>query len=177
MRLIIVRHGKTIENEEGIMQGQKIGGTLSELGLKQTKEVALKLKDKKIDKIYSSDLTRCVGTAKEIAKFHERTPLVLAKELKERDFGEFTGKRKKDFGYSADILIGDILETKEGENIEEVIERVKNFFEKIKEKHKNETILIVGHNAINKIIISLISNKSLNEIKSQENTEINIFEI
>jgi len=177
MKLIIVRHGKTIENEQGIMQGQGIGGTLSELGIKQSKEIAEKLKPKKINKIYSSDLSRCMDTTKEIIRFHQEVPVEFIKDLRERDFGEFTGRRKKDFGFDAKTLIGDILETKEGEQIESVIERVGNFFNELKQKHTKDNILIVGHNAINKIIISLILNKPLSEIKSQDNVEVNIFEV
>lgn len=176
MKLIIVRHGKTIENEKGIMQGQGIGGTLSQLGIKQAKELAEKLKNETINKIYSSDLKRCMDTTNEIIKFHKNIPIVLVKDLRERDFGEFTGIKKEDLGIDKNKLVGDILNIKQGEQIKEVIERVAKFLEGLKEKHIEKNILIVGHNTINKIIISLITNKSLKQIKPQDNTEINIFE-
>ena len=48
MKLILTRHGETIENKKGILQGQKIG-TLSKKGIKQAKKLALRLKGKKID--------------------------------------------------------------------------------------------------------------------------------
>jgi len=56
-RLIFVRHGETEENKAKIVQGQK-HGKLSEEGLEQAKKVAERLKDEKIDFIYSSDLDR-----------------------------------------------------------------------------------------------------------------------
>ena len=57
MRLIIVRHGETNENVQKIVQGQKLG-SLSERGWKQTKLLAERLKDEKVDIIISSDLER-----------------------------------------------------------------------------------------------------------------------
>ena len=65
MRLILTRHGKTVENMNDIMQGW-LPGELSEEGKEQAKHVAERLKDRKIDVAYSSDLKRCVDTAKEI---------------------------------------------------------------------------------------------------------------
>jgi len=61
MKLIIVRHGETEENKKGIVMGH-LPGKLSQEGINQIKKVALRLKDEKIDFIYSSDLTRASDT-------------------------------------------------------------------------------------------------------------------
>ena len=66
MKLIITRHGETEENKAGIIQGH-LPGHLSEAGIEQAKKVAFRLKDEKINFIYSSDLDRAADTAKEIA--------------------------------------------------------------------------------------------------------------
>lgn len=177
MKLILIRHGKTIENEQGILQGGRMQGHLSKLGLEQSKKLALKLKNEKIDYIYSSDLNRTIDTAKEIAEYHKEAPLKSIKDLRERDFGEFTGVKKSDLGYPQDKIIGDILKISKGEKIEEVRTRVKKIFKKIQQDHKEDTILIVGHNSVNKIIISLILNKPLSEISPQNNLKLNTFNI
>ena len=96
MKLIITRHGETEENKADIMQGH-LPGRLSLVGRKQAKKVALRLKNEKIDFIFSSDLTRASDTAKEIAKFHPKTPITFVKELRERNLGEFQGKKKNEF--------------------------------------------------------------------------------
>ncbi|GBE19836.1 glucosyl-3-phosphoglycerate phosphatase [archaeon BMS3Abin17] len=70
MKLILVRHGETEENKRREIMGQK-QGTLSSLGIEQAKKVAQRLKDEKIDYIFSSDLARASDTAKEIHKFHQ----------------------------------------------------------------------------------------------------------
>lgn len=64
MRLIIVHYGESIENKNGICQGQ-MPGKLSNDGIEQAK----RLKDEKLDVIFSTDLARALDTAKEIAKF------------------------------------------------------------------------------------------------------------
>ncbi len=66
MKLILVRHGETEENKNLILIGGECQGTLSEKGKQQAKEMALKLKDVRIDVICSSDLARVVDTASEI---------------------------------------------------------------------------------------------------------------
>ena len=62
MKLIIVRHGETIENQAKILQGH-LPGTLSNKGIEQAKTIALNLKQEKIAAIYSSDLARAADTA------------------------------------------------------------------------------------------------------------------
>jgi len=43
MKLILTRHGETIENQKGIMQGH-LPGHLSKQGVEQAKKLALRLK-------------------------------------------------------------------------------------------------------------------------------------
>ena len=180
MKLIITRHGETIENTEGIIQGH-LHGTLSKLGKEQARKVAERLKKEKIDYIYSSDLARVADTAKEIAKFHPDIPIKFVKELRERYLGKFQGKRKCDFGLDKEEFIQKIISKNDNvETKEEIYQRAKNFLDRIIHKHKNDTILFVGHGGINKVIISVITNKSAEEvfdIENLHNTSISIYEI
>ncbi len=176
MKLIITRHGETIENKQGIMQGH-LPGKLSELGIEQAKKLAERLKEEKIDVIYSSDLTRAADTAKEIAKFHSDVPLIFTKELRERNLGELQGRNKSEFGWKEGSmeLVGE-----KGETLEESVERAKKFLHQILHKHKKDTVLVIGHNGINKAIISQIIGKTMMEMKKMgilKNTCVNIFEI
>jgi len=82
MRIILTRHGQTEENLQGILQGH-LQGKLSQLGKEQARKLALRLKDEKIDYIYSSDLARAADTAKEIAKYHPDTPIKFVKDMRE----------------------------------------------------------------------------------------------
>lgn len=178
MKLIITRHGETEENKAGIIQGH-LPGHLSETGIEQAKKVALRLKDEKIDFIYSSDLARASDTAKEIAKFHPNIPIEFVKDLREKFLGEWQGKNKEELGFTTNTSVAEIF-PKNGETSEELFNRASNFLHKILLKHHNKTVLFVGHNGINKAMIAVITGKSPKEIKTiekQHNTSICIFEI
>jgi len=178
MKLIITRHGETEENAAGIIQGH-LHGKLSNIGISQAKKVALRLKDEKIDFIYSSDLARTSDTAKEIAKFHSTVPIEFVKELREKYLGEWQGKSKTELGFPKTLSIAGIS-PKDGETFEELFNRAKKFLYNILTKHSKDTVLFAGHNSINKALIAVITNKTPDAIKSIENlhnTSICIFEI
>ncbi|PJA48039.1 MAG: hypothetical protein CO170_03960 [candidate division SR1 bacterium CG_4_9_14_3_um_filter_40_9] len=170
MRLIITRHGETEENKEGIIQGH-LPGKLSAEGIDQAEKVALRLKDEKIDFIFSSDLARAADTAQEIAKFHPNTPIKLVEDLRERYLGEFQGKRRSEVNET---------ESKDEEPMKALYDRAEKSLYKILSKHHQDTILFVGHNGINKAMIAVITGKKHEDIKDierQHNTSVNIFEI
>ena len=179
MKLIITRHGETIENKKGILQGQ-IQGTLSKLGKEQAKKLANRLKKEKIDYIYSSDLARASDTAKEIVKFHPNTPIKFIKELRERNLGKYEGKKKSDFGLSQTDFLATALKSKTCESINKLYRRAKEFLDRTIRKHPKDTVLFVVHNGIDKAIICAILNKKAKDIElieNLDNTSLNIYEI
>lgn len=176
MKLILVRHGETIENQLGILQGHS-PGTLSENGINQVKKVALRLKNEKIDYIYSSDLTRTAETAREIANYHPNSPIYFVKEFREMDMGDFTGRKRDEVDWTnldwKNLPPG--LETRES-----MWMRVKKLLSDVYKKHPNSTVLFVGHNITNKALISVILNKPPDYMATLENhfnTAVSIFEI
>ena len=88
--LYLVRHGETVDNARQIMQGQT-QGELNETGLKQAKEVAEKFRMEHLDAIVASDLNRSIQTAEIIARPHG-LELTITPLLRERDWGDFTGR-------------------------------------------------------------------------------------
>ncbi|MBT3985809.1 histidine phosphatase family protein [archaeon] len=179
MKLIITRHGETEENVNGIIQGQ-LPGKLSEKGIEQAKKLALRLKDEKIDHIYSSDLTRAADTAKLIADYHKNTPFTLTKELRERSLGEFEGESEEEFGSGAKDRDGIYPQPKEGETLDELYQRGKDFLKYLKKTYTNETILLVGHGGIDLAIIGFIENKGPKYVElgpSLANTSVTIIEV
>ena len=170
MKLIIARHGETEENKEGILQGH-LPGKLTELGIEQSRKLALRLKDEKIDAIYSSDLARASDTAKEIAKYHQDAELFFVQELREKDQGSITGKRINEIDWS---------KPRDTEKKEQMSIRAKTILGKVYKKYKGKTILFVSHGGLIKVLTSLIMNKPLEFIKGFDrsiNTGISIFEI
>jgi len=170
MKLILTRHGQTIENKEGKLQGHT-PGTLTEEGIEQAQKLALRLKNEKIDEIYSSDLARSADTAKIIARFHD-VPLNFVKELREADLKDYTGMDKSKIDWN-NLPKG--IESKES-----MYNRIKKLVDKVYSKHPNGTVLFVGHGNINRAIIAIVNNKpadELNTFKIHSNTALSIFEI
>jgi broad specificity phosphatase PhoE len=168
MRLILVRHGETVENKKRIVQGHT-HGTLSRNGVKQTRLLAKRLSDLKIDMIFTSDLKRAKDTAKEIIKLHPEAKLVEDKRLRERSFGIYDGKHK-------DLVIKKVFQKNDfshrppkGESFEDVIKRVKDFYKEILKNHTKNTVLVVAHGGLLIFFIRLILGKRLRiPIKSEE---------
>jgi len=174
MRLIITRHGETVQNKKRICQGHT-HGKLSREGELQAKKVAKRLGGEKIDAIYSSDLNRAADTAKEIAQFHQLA-VQFDQRLRERFFGKYQGKPiRKNWNWRSKI-------GKEIESDRDMLKRFKHFINEIYRKHKNDTVLAVTHGGIKKVFIfgiekSNSENLKLNEDFIIKNTSVSIFEI
>lgn len=87
--ILLVRHGETLWNQQGRMQGQQ-DSPLTELGVRQARQLALRLKTVSFAALYSSDLGRAYRTAVSIADEtgHE---VISDVRLRERNFGIFEG--------------------------------------------------------------------------------------
>lgn len=102
MKIILTRHGRTIENDKRILQGHMQTG-LSAEGIQQAKKLARRLKNEEIDIVYSSDLKRAADTAKEIAKFHKNIPVYFTEELRERNLGSLQGMKVKSVNWKKSL--------------------------------------------------------------------------
>jgi len=145
MKLIVIRHGETIDNINKNIQGQN-DGQLSAIGVVQAQKIADRLQKEKIDFIYCSDLGRARETLNYIAKYHKNTPVIYEPMLRERDFGEFNGKKLDDYKAKRDAINRNNWRPKNGENFYDVKKRIRKFLKYLIENHQdNDTILIVSH--------------------------------
>ncbi|KAL5511308.1 hypothetical protein ACEPAH_4524 [Sanghuangporus vaninii] len=92
LRVLIVRHGETKENREGIIQGQ-MDTVLNEDGVMQAHVCADALNDVDFEVAITSDLKRAVQTAEIILLHHPKTPLFKDKGLRERYMGDLQGAK------------------------------------------------------------------------------------
>ncbi|MGA7953369.1 MAG: histidine phosphatase family protein [Gloeobacterales cyanobacterium] len=76
-RVILVRHGQSTWNEQGLIQGRKDESILTAKGIEQALSVARVLKNVSIDQCFSSPLQRARATAKAIVEFHGQEPKLL----------------------------------------------------------------------------------------------------
>lgn len=161
-RLLLVRHGETVDNVNQIMQGQT-QGELTQNGVLQAEELARQMSDDQIDVFVSSDLKRSIDTCKIIAHSHG-LPVVQTPLLRERDWGGFTGRfipDLKDEPWPDDI-----------ETITDLRARAQAFLDFIKEHYPEKTVLAVGHGIINKAIQAVHLGKEMREIPRMTNAEV-----
>ncbi|KAH3739099.1 uncharacterized protein LOC127851900 [Dreissena polymorpha] len=95
--LTLVRHGETMYNRKGIIQGQT-DIPLSSFGERQAEMVAARLQNERFTHIFSSDLCRATETARIISEANKvcRCQVTMDKRLRERKFGSLEGKSKKE---------------------------------------------------------------------------------
>jgi probable phosphoglycerate mutase len=94
MRVYCVRHGESVYNAEGRIQGQA-DVPLSQLGWRQGEAVAEALRDVPLDAIYSSPLARAKQTAEILAE-RVSLPICYDDRLKEIHAGIFQHQRRVD---------------------------------------------------------------------------------
>lgn len=146
MNLIFVRHGQTDWNLEGRIQGS-VDNPLNENGINQAKELAMFLKDRKIDLIISSPLIRAQQTANIINEGRE-IPIVIDNGVIERNFGELEGKIV-DETVTKMRYYTEKYPMPGGENIDEFAARIFAFIDSIKSKYIGyETVLIACHGVV-----------------------------
>lgn len=153
MKLILVRHGETEENKRNIAQGQ-LPGNLSQRGFVQARKIGEELSKEKIDLIYSSTLRRAKQTSKEIRKFFPKKRIHFTKKLKERNFGDFAGKKYiKDW----DNFVWKIgfIKRHKGEDVGDIFYRVGKFLDSLKNKYPDKTILLITHKRIIQTIVAI----------------------
>lgn len=150
MKLIIVRHGVTEENDARIAQGQT-DGTLSAKGKQENVLLGEKLKNSSFSCIYSSPLGRALQTAEAIHRHHPAVPLIKEERLMERHLGVLQGQ-----AYPADYAEGGLYD--EMETTASMQQRVNAFLQDCKQQHRNETIVIVSHGYLIKVLLSVIHN-------------------
>lgn len=169
--IYLARHGQDEDNEAGILNGRR-DKPLTKLGLEQASQLAQKIKDSsiKFDKVYSSPLQRAYQTAKTITDYLQTESPEKVDLLIERDFGVMTGKSTKSIMElcSPDILQAEIityfLSPQGAETFPELIDRAKILLDFIKDKHKEEKILLVTHGDFGKMLYAAYYNLNWQEV-------------
>ncbi len=181
MKLIVTTHGETLENLEGILQGQ-LPGTLSSCGLEQAQKVSNYLGNRNIEYIYTSKMARCVNTGEIIAKTHPEAIFRQDQYLNARNLGVFEGMRKSDAPWHS--LDGDFFTNrpKEGETLQETWNRIQVFYDKIRnDLPKESTLLVIAHGESTVLLGGMIKAYNLrtafDNIIESEKTEISEYEL
>ncbi|WP_320667306.1 histidine phosphatase family protein [Prochlorococcus sp. MIT 1307] len=158
-RVILVRHGETNWNLEGRFQGQ-IDIPLNDNGKAQAAAAGLFLSMVRLEKAFSSSMSRPQQTAQAILKHHPGIEIELQEGLIEIGHGLWEGKLESEIRMKWPELLEtwkthpEKVQMPEGETIQDVWARAENSWEKICSSLTSaQTALVVAHDAVNKTIL------------------------
>ena len=157
-RLYMVRHGQIVGYDGFPVYGHT-DVQMTDVGIMQMEHLAERLRLVNVSAIYSSDLNRSSTGASIIARYHD-VPLHTLPELREMHFGDWEGLTLKEirerFPDELKKREADVVNYQapgEGESIESLSERVMSCFRGILEDQKGNDIVLVGHGAVNRVIL------------------------
>ena len=145
----ILRHGETDWNAQGRIQGHS-DVALSVRGGQQAGLAAARLAQVPFDVAYCSDLQRSAETARRILGSRE-VPLHPSTELREYHKGVFEGltaaetEERYPEMYAASVIKDLDFAPTGGESTRQVSVRLAGFVEELRQRHLEDTVLIVGH--------------------------------
>lgn len=180
MNIFVLRHGTTNWNEQGRTQGRR-QNKLSTKGVAFVENTAEKLKQIKIDVIYSSPLMRTIQTSNIINKYHG---LKIKKHdlLLEIDQGIFSGRLYKTLTEEEKQLRKVRHPSTGMETLEHAYKRAQEFVETVLKTEKHENILVVSHNNICSFLELILTGakpdfNNHEQMNSFANAEVKMFEL
>ncbi|WP_427158435.1 histidine phosphatase family protein [Aliinostoc sp. HNIBRCY26] len=172
-RVIIVRHGQSTYNIERRIQGRTDVSTLTEKGRSDASKVGKALSNISFNAIYCSPLQRAKQTTEiihsELTSDVGKSAIVqTSDQLLEIDLplweAMLTTEVEQQFAEDYRIwherpdelkmLVNKAGETQEHFPVLALYEQARQFWQEVLPHHQGETILIVGHNGINRALIS-----------------------
>ncbi|MGA2671545.1 MAG: histidine phosphatase family protein [Dehalococcoidia bacterium] len=158
MKLILVRHGETHWNKDGLIQGGDSDIELNDTGLEQARKLAAFLKNEPIISILSSPLHRAVATAEVIASQHQ-LPVEIDQGLKELKVGDLEGISISNLRTTFSRFLlqwwqdGEAMKLPNGESLVDLQQRAWKVIEGLLEKHKDGTAVVVSHYFVTLVIV------------------------
>lgn len=154
-------HGTTLDNEKNISSGW-YDVELSKLGIQQAIDLKDKIKDKKFDVIFCSDLKRAIDSA----KLTFENNIIVDKRLRECSYGEFNAKPSSIVEPMQETHIFERFPN--GESYEDVKKRILEFLQDCIIKYPEKHIAIVAHKAPQLAIESITKNKSWQDVFKED---------
>lgn len=173
MEIYIVRHGETIWNKAGKLQGST-DIELNDAGRELARITGEALKDTRIDKIYSSPLKRAYETAC-LIRGDRDIPVITDERIKELCFGNLEGQVMSDMKEDPESHFKNFFEAphkyvpdEKGESLHDLCKRTAQFMDEVIIPQSNvcERIVIVGHGAMNKAIMCHVKKHGIDKLWS-----------
>ena len=163
----VARHAETTWNAVGKYQG-RIDAPLSPLGQAQAQRLELALRDKRIERIISSPLTRAIHTALPLSA---RTGVRIETDerLTEIAHGTWEGRYRDEIAQSEPELFWEWREHPErvhfenGESLADIAARWRSF---VAEFNASKNTLLVTHDIVVRVALLERSNRELSELRT-----------
>jgi len=184
--ILLIRHGQSEWNKLNLFTGFK-NIELSEQGIEEANKAGQNFKnlDIKFNIVFTSELKRAQETAKIILQnldqwnfLNNEGKIISNINLNERDYGDLTGLNKKEtaekFGEEQvhKWRRGYSDQPPNGESLEDVVRRVKKYFEEIIQpaiqSDENDNILIAAHGNSLRALLIVMNIYEPNNINSVE---------
>ena len=166
-RVIIVRHGQSSYNTERRIQGRSDASTLTQKGRDDALKVGAVLSHISFTAVYTSPLQRAKETAEVIADCLNTSAVQPTDKLMEIDLPLWEGmllqdvreKFPEDYHHWKQqphelMMMLPPEGTRKHFPVLALYEQAEQFWQEILPRHAEETVLIVGHNGINRALIS-----------------------
>ena len=171
-RIYLIRHGQVVNHHEYRYNGH-FDVDITPVGVEQMNRISDFLAHQPIKAVYSSDLQRAVKGARIIGKRLSINP-VMVHDLRELNLGRWEGltreeavaKYPEEAGFSFKELA--TSKVKEGESLIDLRARVIPALEGILERHARQSVCIVAHGGVNRVILSEAMKLSLDNFFSIE---------
>ncbi|EJU23447.1 histidine phosphatase superfamily (branch 1) [Peptoanaerobacter stomatis] len=167
MKIYITRHGRTIWNEEGKLQGS-LDSPLTQEGIQMAKDLSKRILPYNIELIVTSDLKRAKDTSSYI-RGNMDIPIWYFEELREMSYGVWDGMKMEEvyekYGDEFEKFKKDPhnYNNGSGETYYQLVDRVKASLEKIK-NCGYENVLIVSHGITVKALRIILENQPFENI-------------
>ena len=158
--IIFESHAASVDTEPGVASGYR-DVPLSPHGEQEARALGERYAPSRVDAVFCSDLRRAYETA-EIAFAARGIPIIRDRRLREQDYGEFTGRMRREIGAERPRRITEPFPG--GESVAQAVEHVRLFLRDVATGHAGETILVIGHSATHFGLEHWINGTPLHEI-------------
>lgn len=159
VKIIFESHGTTLDNEAHLASGH-FDVELSELGVRQSKELGERYVNDHFDGIFCSDLQRSYKTA-EIA-FGNKFPIIKDVRLRECDYGDMTRMPSEKVDAEKPKRIEESFPN--GESYNQTSESVRSFLQDLLKDYDGKRVMIIGHRATQYGLDRWIKNLPLSQV-------------
>jgi len=151
-------HGTTTDNEKEISSGW-YDIALSGKGIQQSIELKDKIKEKKFDVVFCSDLKRAVDSAK--LTWGETLTIIPDARLRECNYGDYNAKESSIVEPMKEKNITQRFPN--GESYEDVKKRIVDFLASLQKNYEGKSIAIVAHEGPQLALDVLLQGKTWEE--------------